>query len=63
VLCQVLELGGVLLARRDERKTLAVLLHEQLIEPELPLIRGCQREGRLFYNAPKELSASVINRH
>jgi len=36
----------------DESKTRAVLLHEQLIEPELPLIRGCQREGPVF-NTPR----------
>ena len=54
---------GVLLARGDESKTRTVLLHERLIEPGLPLIRGCQREEPLFYNTPKELLASVINRH
>jgi len=53
----------VLLARGDESKTRTVLLHERLIEPGLPLIRGCQREEPLFYNTPKELLASVINRH
>jgi hypothetical protein len=61
--------GG--LSRGVDRQDLSALLLRQPltihiswgeIEPELPLIRGCQREGPLFYNTPKELLASVINR-